>query len=687
MKYTICFSFILLLIFGISNHGKSQQTPTIYCNYNQAIYDQLANDPSFQLKLDSVKAIQDQHALNVSQQTNRATVYYIPVVYHILHEGGIENITDAQVKSDLEQLNNMFNKLNSSVSSVHPTFRARAADVEIEFILAQKKNDGTCFSGITRTFSSLTNHTGNSSGVANAVRAAHGDFPGNKYMNIFVSKTIGGAAGYTTQPWFTGMENGIFILHNYVGTIGTSQFPNENATTAHEAGHWLNLDHPWGGSNNPGLSSNCSSDDGITDTPNTIGWTSCNVNGSTCGSLDNVENIMDYSYCPNHMFTNGQSNKMRAAATSPIGGRSNVTSAANHAATGIFSDVLCKADFSSDQLVVCDNDPVQFFDDSYHNATSWNWTFQGGTPSTSTAKNPTVTYAINGSFDVTLKVTNASGNITVTKNNYMRVLGYYGKLPPFTRGFEDTLGFDYWWNTNTNANNDWQHTNSASYSGSRSVYINNFDNEVGTVSELSSNTVNLLGMSSASLSYRYAYARKSSTGAESVQLLFSKDCGKTWVIARALIPSSSTTNSPFVPSGNSDWNYHTVNISSSYFEPNFRYMFKVTNNGGNNIYIDDININSVVSINEIEEVANINIYPNPFNESATIDFQLKSAANVSIVLIDMVGKEVETILPTTSLTEHNNHSYMIQKNALTNGVYFVKMNVNGKTSLKKIVIQ
>src|SRR5690606_12694505 len=110
----------------------------------------------------------------------------------------------------------------------------------------------------------------------------------------------GGAAGYTTYPsnWSgTSMSNGIKILHNYVGRIGTSS-NSVSTALSHEVGHWLNLAHLWGDSNNPGLPGNCSDDDGVNDTPNTIGWTSCNLSGTTCdGVKDNVENFMEYSYC------------------------------------------------------------------------------------------------------------------------------------------------------------------------------------------------------------------------------------------------------------------------------------------------------------------------------------------------------------------------------------------------------
>ena len=71
---------------------------------------------------------------------------------------------------------------------------------------------------------------------------------------MFICGDIGGAAGYTTKPsgWSaTQMTNGIWVLHDYVGSIGTSSI-GSSRTMTHEVGHWLNLDHTWGPNNNPG---------------------------------------------------------------------------------------------------------------------------------------------------------------------------------------------------------------------------------------------------------------------------------------------------------------------------------------------------------------------------------------------------------------------------------------------------
>ena len=114
-----------------------------------------------------------------------------------------------------------------------------------------------------------------------------GNWPGNQYLNVFVCGSVGtGIAGYTNYPsGFFGntMNNGVWLRHDYCGSIGTGS-PSGSKTFVHEIGHWLNLPHTWGSTNEPGLATNCNSDDGVSDTPNTIGSNWCNYNEVTCGT-------------------------------------------------------------------------------------------------------------------------------------------------------------------------------------------------------------------------------------------------------------------------------------------------------------------------------------------------------------------------------------------------------------------
>ena len=681
---------LISFLLSTSFTGLSQQTVNqhSFCSHDEDNYQRAKVDPEFAKELDSINNIQEQHLANYKANANRSgTIYYIPVVYHVVHEGGVENISREQILSDLEDLNDSYRKRNSNVGAVNPAFLGITADVEIEFRLAQKKNDGTCFSGITRTFSSATNGGGNS--AVDAVKIAHGDFPGNKYMNIYIAKTItSGAAGYTYRPgppFYADMKNGIHVLHTYVGNIGTSVQPGYNTTIAHEAGHWLNLSHLWGGSNTPGLASNCSIDDGVGDTPNTTGWTSCNVAGVTCGTLDNVENIMEYSYC-SKMFTNGQKTRMRAAITSVIGGRSNLITAANHTATGIFDDVLCNADFTTESQSVCQYESIQYFDASYHNATSWSWKFDGGTPSTSNLENPTVTYSNPGRHNVSLTVTNASGTKSVTKSRYIRVLPSWGASLPYSEGFEiSDFQFEDTWETISNDPSAWGLSNS-SFSGSKSAMLRNFNLSPGIISELSSRTLNLTSSASASLNFRYSYARKSSTASETVQVLISRDCGETWVIVRGLNPTVATTNSEFFPSNGGDWSNQTISIGSFYYTSNFRFKILVKNGDGNNFFIDDININQVVGIDEKDLISNVELFPNPTTSSTTASIELTQESEVSVSLLNTLGQTVKNVVSNKTLSQGIN-KLTFERDNLKAGIYFVSIEINGIRRLEKLIIQ
>src|SRR5690606_21523011 len=207
--------------------------------------------------------------------------------------------------------------------------------------------------------------------------------PRSNYINIWVASDLSsGAAGYTYTPgsvdgpWGSDAD-GIVIKHSYVGSIGTGS-PTRSRALTHEVGHWINLRHTWGGTNDPALPENCNSDDNVSDTPNTIGWTTCSLNGETCGSLDNVQNFMEYSYC-SRMFTHGQRTRMLAALNSSTASRNNLHSASNLIQTGVIgSAVLCTVDIGVTKEQICEGDSVVYTDHSYHGVTSRSWTFEGG---------------------------------------------------------------------------------------------------------------------------------------------------------------------------------------------------------------------------------------------------------------------------------------------------------------------
>ncbi|MBO2013173.1 M43 family zinc metalloprotease, partial [Hymenobacter negativus] len=270
---------------------------------------------------------QQLEALAQNQQRGAAYVtdVTIPVVVHVLHAGGVENISDRQINSAINQLNIDYQKLNPDTVDIISLFRPIAASVGFRFRLAKKDPNGNCTTGITRHYVPAVYNDAQNGSVH-----ATGVWDQARYLNIWVVNSISsGAAGYVTPPNLpTNARDGFVVLHDYFGTQGTSTLFKGRAAT-HEVGHYFGLSHTWGGTNTPG-SGNCNGTDNVPDTPPTDGSQTCNLSYAPCGQVTNVQNFMDYSYCF-RMFTQGQRALMRTILAS---NRSVLTSQANLVATG-----------------------------------------------------------------------------------------------------------------------------------------------------------------------------------------------------------------------------------------------------------------------------------------------------------------------------------------------------------------
>ena len=676
-----------------------------YCHQHVVMERLRVSNPEAYQQMMADREILNEAARNYTPE-KAGVVYTIPVVFHILHNGGVENISNEQVYDQVRLLNEHFRRQNASADNVQAPFQGMPTDAEIEFKLATIAPNGQCFNGITRTQSPLTvEGAGGGQGQLNAVFNGNdvyqGTWPHNKYLNIVVAKEIGGAAGYTQYPnnWGTG-SNSIWILHNYVGSIGTAN-PQTSTALTHEVGHWLNLSHTWGDNNNPGNASSCSQDDHVLDTPLCIGVTSCNVNANTCNDatsslsswstdvVDNVENYMDYSYC-SKMFTPGQVARMRAAITSSVGGRNNIWTASNLAAVGaIENPPLCKADFIAEKRVVCKGSTVQFNDMSYNTVSGWNWSFPGGSPSASTDQNPTVTYNTPGVYSVTLTATDAGNSKTETKSAYIVVLADPSTLP-FYESFEayNTLqdAQDKWFLEDNGNNVKFELTNTAAYTGTKSVVLKNTNQATGSIDDLISAPVDLSGESigNVTLSFRYSYRKKAAGNNDYLKVYMSSNCGDSWSMKK-LYNASTMTNgtvaSNWVPSSQADWKTAHIpfdNTSySSYLVENFRYKFSFEGNGGNNFYLDDINIYNgapsddiVVGIEDVAGLEGVTLFPNPNEGEMHVSFSLETAQKVELYIMDISGK----VLKSTTINGNVGENVVFLSNAeFAAGLYMVQL--------------
>ncbi|MFY9307585.1 MAG: M43 family zinc metalloprotease [Bacteroidia bacterium] len=439
------------------------------------------------------------------------------------------------------------------------------------------------------------------------------------------------------------------------------------------------------------------------DTAGTFSIDNVNFTGSA-GTIENTQNYMDYSYC-SVMFTKGQKARMRAAAELNISGRNNLWKAANLAATGAddagqaMPPCVPKPDFFANRNNVCTGGTVTFTKNiMLGTPTNATWTFDGGTPATSTANSPTVTYNTPGEYAVKLKATNASGTDSVIKEYFIHVSQPWTQYSGLAvENFENPSSYYWNWWTNNYDNNPegyWSHTNAAGYNSTSSMIMSGNGNYVDDVDDFITPPFDLDYVSGAQLTFRCAAASKALTSADLNDVLkvyTSNNCGQSWTL-RSTIQGTTLNNNNyhpenFVPTTASQWALHTVNIPNSAATNNVRFKFEyTTGNASNNVFIDDINITGVLGMkdNAMDE-ANVSIYPNPANQSATISYHLNKQANVKLELVDLLGKKVMDI----SNSNQAEGDYTIQlskaEHQITSGIYFVKLSIGTVTTTKKLI--
>ncbi|MBI1836504.1 MAG: T9SS type A sorting domain-containing protein [Flavobacteriia bacterium] len=693
-----------------------------YCTTHKKMKALLQNPEALKMYNEGQAQLEQESNEKKGTGVEKGTIYKIPVVFHVLHIGGIENISRDQILDQLSILNRDYRLQNADANNVQSPFQGMPADIEIEFVLATKAPNGQCFNGVTRTQNALSYDGADGGAQADAIQAGNdvyqGNWASNKYLNVFICGEIGGAAGYTMNPSNWGGNNmsngGIWILHNYVGSIGTSDVSHSRALT-HEIGHWLNLSHTWGPNNNPGNTSSCGDDDSVDDTPICIGVTSCAIFSNSCDDLnpspgitsswttdvvDNVENYMDYSYC-SKMFTPGQKSRMRTALQSSVAGRNNLWTTTNLNSTGTNgAPTLCKAEFSATKTIICAGDSVFFQDETYNNVSGWNWTFNGASPATSTLQNPAVTYATPGFYTVTLTATDGSSNQTETKTAYIQVLPNAATLP-FYDSFESysTLSnINEWAVFNGGTNNTFELATNAGSSGTKSVRLINFGQTGSNTDELLSAPVDLSSFASTdviTLTFKYAYRKVNSTNTEYLKIFATNNCGDTWTIRKSISGntlSNLTYSSSWTPTS-SDWTtVHVTNITSTYFVDNFRYKFKFDGNGGNNIYLDDINMyqgapsNTIVTngISENKATIDFSIYPNPTDKELNVDFSVTMDQDVVFTIYDVTGKMTQTNL---IKAKTGSNMVLLNTESLNAGIYMLNIKTGNSTQMTQFVVK
>ena len=389
--------------------------------------------------------------------TKAPYIYTIPVVFHIVDDGsatGVDIVTNAEVLTQLDLLNKAFENL---LSSSNPN----AADVQIRFCLAKQIVDGinppstnwapywtgdlagqTITHGITRTTSAISNahqiddNPGNPNGMV--ALSNHISFPYDKYLNIWVVNSItdpsisSSILGYSPYPiaslstYLTPGQQGLLdgVVLRADGFLGGSHATmNTGKVLVHEVGHYLKLYHTWTQACHAPAS--CATmGDFCCDTPTQYqpDWNGCTSGLNTCDpAVDPIDNHMSYSqeFCRN-TFTQDQKEWMFACISLY---RQNLVSNENHALTvpDCMNPLLLTSIFTTTSDQICAGGTVTFAATPVPALGTFIWSFPGGTPSTSTATSPTVTYPTAGFYDASISVTVGPDNAVATEQQMVFV--------------------------------------------------------------------------------------------------------------------------------------------------------------------------------------------------------------------------------------------------------------------------
>ncbi len=589
----------------------------------------------------------------ISSGNKTTAVITIPVVVHVLYNTSAQNISDAKVQAQINQLNLDFARMNSDASNTPSAFTGAAANTQIQFCLAQRDPNGGPTNGIIHKQTTVTSFSSNDYVKYNA-NGGDNAWPSSGYLNIWSCNLGGGLLGYAQFPGGAAATDGVVLLYSSIGSMlspGTATPYHLGRTATHEVGHWLGLYHIWGDDGTA-----CTGTDQITDTPNQAGnnFGCPSFPKVSCGNGPNGDmfmNYMDYTDdgCMN-LFTTGQTSRITATMN---GARASLQtslgctppSTACGTPSGLVSSLITTTGATLSWIATS-------------NATSYNVQYRvSGTTNWTTITSTTNSKALTGLVSSTLyqyqiQAVCSSGNST------------YSAIASFTTATANCT--DIYEQNNTRNTSKVVATN---------TYINAlvtpiYDNDYFKVTTVSGATNLKVTLDQLPLDYDVKLYNQSGT-----QLAVSQNAGAT---AETIIRNSTTAGIYYIRVyGHSGANSATAcyrliaNVSGSVFrESGISEQPEHSAKEG--------------SLEPVEGIDGLTLFPNPANETITLSYFTTSSAIASVEIIDMIGK---TVFNTNIHSEEGFNKSELSLESLKSGIYFVKMNDSGSSVVKKFIVK
>lgn len=649
-------SYALTIIFLCNTLATTaqQNPPPVRCGAMEHLDELIRQDPSLKKRMEADEELLNQQTLQKIQErisnkgTNRLNaIVTIPVVVHILLPNP-NIVTDADVSWQINKLNEDFGGTNADKVNAGD-FAASFGQSQIRFCLASQDATGNPTNGIERISSAVTWNRNTSNDLKNSATCGARSWDPNRFFNIWVGISTDGTLGIATFP-NTGLPENQGIA---IALSGFSNNPayvsasfNKGRTAVHEAGHFFYARHIWGDG------AGCQSDFPtvtnlpafVDDTPTQSGPTSGCPTGTVaagCAGVANppgkmYQNYMDYTddacYC---MFTLNQVARMEAALSLfrssllTSNGCAAPASVPNDAAlTAILSPAAssCGSVASTSFCSPVFSPKVSIKNFGTANLTSlaikaqidngapvtYNWSGNLAPSATATVDLPAITSPF-GNHNLKIYVSAPNGGTDGRSGNDTLNTTYAVLAPssaPIAEGFESSTFPPAGWRV-INANNGsitWERTMAAKKSGNAAVRIRFFDYSGSTLHQdfLLSPVLDVREADSVIFSFERAYKLYGTTAtyADSLAIVVSYDCGTTftevWKRGGAdLATVSGTVTTSYVPAA-TDWMKTRIDLKPFIGNAASAIVgFKAINRYGNNLYIDDANINIYPGLRDV----------------------------------------------------------------------------------------
>ena len=361
-------------------------------------------------------------------------------------------------------------------------------------------------------------------------------------------------------------------------------------------------------------------------------------------------------------------------------------------------------EFFADINTGCEGTVIQFTDISYGNPnpTSWNWSFPGGTPSSSTAQNPSVTYNTEGVYNVSLTTSNGGASNNQTLNNYVNI-NNNTTHDFYVEGFENENSG--WTVSNPDNGMTWERVQvGGTQSGDFAYYLYHYEYEtLGEIDQLISPTLDFSTRANVSLELDYAYAKYDNNYTDEFKVYVSNNGGSNYDLVfsgsengAGNFATREATTTNFIPNQASDWCYAgnfgasclSIDLSDYDDLSNIKIRLETVNGYSNNMYVDNVrltsNCDNSIATENLASITDWNIFPNPNAGQFTLSMNNDKAANYRIQILDVLGQlVVEKEISTTGASSQT----QFDLSRFPSGTYLIKLSDGVGSEVRKVVVQ